>query len=298
MNNQVGTTQPKFSVVLQSDKVKNLINNTLQDKDRARRFVTAITSAVATNPTLQECDNGSIIACALLGEALNLSPSPVLGNYYLVPFDNKKKGIKEAQFIMGWKGYYQLAVRSGQYKRINVIEIKEGELEGFNPLTEEIKVNIIEDDMLREQKATIGYYACFEYLNGFKKAIYWSKEKVLQHADRYSKSFDLATYRKIEAGQIPKNELWKYSSPYYTMFDEMAKKTVLKQLISKYGVLSIEMQDAIVKDQSVIKDDGTYEYVDNPTSDDIFDKEIIEEVDTKEVKEKASKIAKLDEIEE
>lgn len=104
MNNQVGTTQPKFSVVLQSDKVKNLINNTLQDKDRARRFVTAITSAVATNPTLQECDNGSIIACALLGEALDFSPSPVIGDYYLVPYNRKRQDgsiVKEAQFQIG-----------------------------------------------------------------------------------------------------------------------------------------------------------------------------------------------------
>ena len=294
MNNQVAISQPKFSVVLQSDKMKNLINNTLQDPDRARRFVTSITSAVANNPALQECENNSIIAGALLGESLNLSPSPVLGNYYLIPFDNKKKGIKEAQFMMGWRGYYQLAVRSGQYKRINVVEIKEGELEGFNPLTEEIKVNIIEDDMLREQKETIGYYACFEYLNGFRKAIYWSKEKTLQHADKYSKSFDLATYRKIQAGQVPKSEMWKYSSPWYSQFDDMAKKTVLKQLISKYGILSIEMQEAIVKDQSVIKEDNTYEYVDTPEQ--IFDSEVIE-LDTEEIKKKASKVTKLDEVE-
>lgn len=293
ISNEIVNSKTKFSVALQSNKIKELINNTLQDPTRVRRFVTAITSAVATNPALQECDNNSIIIGALTGETLELSPSPILGNYYLIPFDNKKKGVKEAQFIMGWRGYYQLAIRSGQYKRINVVEIKEGELEGFNPLTEEIKVNIIEDDMLREQKETIGYYAYFEYLNGFKKAIYWSKEKVLQHADRYSKSFNIADYRKLKAGQIPKTELWKYSSPYYTMFDEMAKKTVLKQLISKYGILSIEMQEAIVKDQSVINEDNTYDYVDAPEN--VFDAEVIEE-ETKEIKKKASKVTKLDDI--
>lgn len=294
MNNQVANSKPKFSVALQTDKMKNLINNTLQDPDRARRFVTAITSAVATNPALQECDNGSIIAGALLGESLNLSPSPVLANYYLIPFDNKKKGIKEAQFIMGWRGYYQLAVRSGQYKRINVIEIKDGELIGFNPLTEEIKVNIIENDLLREQKETIGYYAYFEYLNGFTKALYWSKEKMLQHANKYSKSFDLATYNKIKAGQIPEKDMWKYSSPWYSMTDDMSKKTILKQLISKYGIMSIDMQEAIVKDQSVLKEDNTYEYVDTPEQ--IFDSEVIE-LDTEEIKKKASKVTKLDEVE-
>ncbi len=294
ISNEIVNSKTKFSVALQSNKIKELINNTLQDPTRVRRFVTAITSAVATNPALQECDNNSIIIGALTGETLELSPSPILGNYYLIPFDNKKRGVKEAQFIMGWRGYYQLAIRSGQYKRINVVEIKEGELEGFNPLTEEIKVNIIEDDILREQKETVGYYAYFEYLNGFKKAIYWSKEKVLQHADRYSKSFNIADYRKLKAGQIPKTELWKYSSPYYTMFDEMAKKTVLKQLISKYGILSIEMQEAIIKDQSVINEDNTYDYVDAPEN--VFDAEVIEE-ETKEIKKKASKVTKLDEVE-
>ena len=294
ISNEIVNSKTKFSVALQSNKIKELINNTLQDPTRVRRFVTAITSAVATNPALQECDNNSIIIGALTGETLELSPSPILGNYYLIPFDNKKKGVKEAQFIMGWRGYYQLAIRSGQYKRINVVEIKEGELEGFNPLTEEIKVNIIEDDMLREQKETIGYYAYFEYLNGFKKAIYWSKEKVLQHADRYSKSFNIADYRKLKAGQIPKTELWKYSSPYYTMFDEMAKKTVLKQLISKYGILSIEMQEAIVKDQSVINEDNTYDYVDSP--EEVFEKEVIEVEEKAQKAVKNKKTTKLDEV--
>lgn len=294
ISNEIVNSKTKFSVALQSNKIKELINNTLQDPTRVRRFVTAITSAVATNPALQECDNNSIIIGALTGETLELSPSPILGNYYLIPFDNKKKGVKEAQFIMGWRGYYQLAIRSGQYKRINVVEIKEGELEGFNPLTEEIKVNIIEDDMLREQKETIGYYAYFEYLNGFKKAIYWSKEKVLQHADRYSKSFNIADYRKLKAGQIPKTELWKYSSPYYTMFDEMAKKTVLKQLISKYGILSIEMQEAIVKDQSVINEDNTYDYVDAPEN--VFEKEVIEVEEKAQKAVKNKKTTKLDEV--
>lgn len=282
-------TQPKFSVALQTDAYKQLINNTLGDPDRAKRFVASISSAVATNPALQECEAGTILSGALLGESLNLSPSPVLGNYYLVPYDNRKKGVKEAQFQIGWKGYYQLAIRSGQYKQISVLPIKEGELIKYDPLNEEIEVNMIEDDLVREETPTMGYYASFTYLNGFKKVLYWSKDKMMKHADRYSKAFSLADYNKLQAGQIPEKDLWKYSSPWYTMTDDMGCKTILKQLLSKYGLLSIEMQDAIIKDQSVIEENGGFEYVDNPNVDEepnVYDVN----VDTGEIIEKAEKI--------
>ena len=148
--------QQKFSVAIQSDGYKNLINNTLGNPKKAERFVAAISSAVATNPALQNCDAGSILSSALLGESLNLSPSPQLGQYYLVPFGGK------AQFILGYKGYLQLAIRSGYYKKINVVAIKEGELVNFNPLEEEIEVKLIEDEEQRENANTIGYYAMFE----------------------------------------------------------------------------------------------------------------------------------------
>lgn len=263
MENAIVNQKPKFSVAIQSDAYKRLINSTLGDPDRAQRFVAAISSAVATNPALQECDAGSILSAALLGESLNLSPSPQLANYYLVPYENKKRGVKEAQFQLGWKGLYQLAIRSGQYKSINVLPIKEGELISYDPLNEEIEVNIITDDTVRENATTIGYYASFTYLNGFKKILYWSKEKMLSHAQKYSKAFSLDAYKKLQAGQIPEKDMWKYSSPWYSMTDDMGCKTVLKQLLSKYGVLSIEMQDAVIKDQAVIRDDNTFEYVDN-----------------------------------
>ena len=263
MANEITNSRPKFSVVIQSDAYKKLINNTLGDPERARRFVAAISSAVATNSALQECESGSILSAALLGESLNLSPSPQLANYYLVPYENKKKGVKEAQFQLGWKGLYQLAIRSGQYKNINVLPIKKGELVSYDPLNEEIEVNIITDDTVRENTETIGYYASFTYLNGFKKILYWSKEKMLAHAERYSKAFNISDYEKLQAGKIPKTDLWKYSSPWYSMTDDMGCKTVLKQLLSKYGVLSIEMQDAVIKDQAVIREDNSFEYVDN-----------------------------------
>lgn len=263
MANSIANTKPKFSVAIQTDTYKKLISNTLGDENRAKRFVAAISSAVATNKTLQECSPGSILSAALLGESLNLSPSPQLANYYIVPYDNKKTGEKEGQFQLGWKGLYQLAIRSGQYKNINVLPIKKGELVSYNPLDEEIEVNIITDDTEREKAETIGYYASFTYLNGFKKILYWSKEKMINHADRYSKAFNKSDYEKLLAGKIPEKDMWKYSSPWYSLFDDMGCKTVLKQLLSKYGVLSTEMQEAVIKDQAVINTDNTYEYVDN-----------------------------------
>lgn len=229
------TGKQKFSVAIQSDGYKNLINNTLGDPKRASRFIAAITSAVSVNPALQECDAGTILSAALLGESLNLSPSPQLGQYYLVPFNNTKKGTKDAQFILGYKGYIQLAIRSGQYKKINALAIKEGELVSYNPLDEEIVVNLIEDEEEREKAPAMGYYAMFEYLNGFKKVIYWSKAKMQAHAMKYSKGYAAKKgYTFWEKGEDG--------------FNDMALKTLIRQLISKWGIMSIELEKAFEAD--------------------------------------------------
>mgnify|MGYP003300597791 CR=1 FL=1 len=256
-NQQLQTIQgkPKFSVAIQSDTYKNLVNRTLGDENKAKRFIASISSAVATNPALQECDAGTILSGALLGEALNLSPSPQLGQYYLVPFnvkigvDEKGKAIyaKQAQFQLGYKGYIQLAIRSGQYKKLNVLAIKKGELINYDPLNEEIEVNLIEDEEERENAETIGYYAMFEYTNGFRKTLYWTKSKMEKHALKYSKGY------AAKKGYT----FWEKD------FDGMAYKTMLRQLISKWGIMSIEMADVLEKDMAVIKQDGSYEYVDN-----------------------------------
>lgn len=246
MSNLV-TNKPKFSVAIQSDMYKNLINQTLGDKERATRFIASISSAVATNQALQECDAGTILSGALLGESLNLSPSPQLGQYYLVPFNDSKKGYKVAQFQLGYKGYIQLAIRSGQYKKLNVLAIKKGELIKYDPLNEEIEVNLIEDEEERENAETIGYYAMFEYTNGFRKSLYWSKSKMEKHALKYSKGYS------VHKGYT----FWEKD------FDGMAYKTMLRQLISKWGIMSIDMQQAVEKDMATINTDGTYEYVDN-----------------------------------
>ena len=251
-----------FSAFLTSDAIKNRINSMVGGKD-GQRFISAVISAVSVNPTLSECEHSSILSAALLGESLKLSPSPQLGQYYLVPFNDKKRGAKVAQFQLGYKGYIQLAIRSGYYKKLNVLAIKEGELVKFDPLNEEIEVNLVEDDTAREALATIGYYAMFEYQNGFKKAMYWSREKMMAHADKYSMAFSAEKYKDLLDGKIPQGDMWKYSSFWYKDFDGMAYKTMLRQLISKWGIMSIEMQTAIDKDMAAINEDGSVDYVDN-----------------------------------
>lgn len=244
MSNQVAQ-RPKFSVAIQTDTYKNLINNTLQDPKRAQRFIASISSAVAVNPALQSCEAGTILSCALLGESLELSPSPQLGQYYLVPFNDRKNDRSVATFILGYKGYIQLAIRSGQYKKLNVVAIKKGELVRFDPLNEEIEVNLIADETIRETTETVGYYAMFEYTNGFKKSLYWSKAKMEHHAQRYSKGY------AAKKGYT----FWEKD------FDGMAYKTMLRQLISKWGIMSIDLRQAFEADETMIDKDGTAQYV-------------------------------------
>lgn len=253
-SNQQLAQKPKFSVMITTQSYQNLINNTLRDPDRARSFTASITSSVAVNPALQECDAGTILAGALLGESLKLSPSPQLGQYYLVPFKNKRQQTVTAQFVLGYKGYIQLALRSGQYKDLDVMVIKQGEYSGKDPETGKARFKFIEDDDVRDALPTVGYMAFFEYLNGFRKVIYWSKEKMMTHADTYSPSFSRKGYEDLLAGKVPQSEMWRYSSFWYKNFDDMAKKTMLRQLISRWGVMSVDMQTALEHDDTITHD--------------------------------------------
>lgn len=244
MNNSTAI-QPKrqsFSVAITTEKYTSMVNRSIRDPKEAKRFISAITSAVAVNPALQECEPSTILAGALLGNSLGLSPSPQLGQYYLVPFKNKAKFDRagnmikpettDAQFVLGYKGYVQLALRSGYYKHLNVIAVKAGELVRFDPLTEEVEINLNPDDLARENSASIGYLATFEYLNGFRKTIYWSREKMEAHALQYSKGY------AAKKGYT----FWEKD------FDAMAFKTMLRQLISKWGIMSIDLQTAFEQD--------------------------------------------------
>lgn len=277
---QNSLVQPKatFSNFLTQEGVRRKINEVIGGKD-GQIFITSILSSVSTNPALAECDHGTILAAAFLGAALKLSPSPQLGQYYFVPYKEKIKGTMNeyrmvAQFQLGYKGYIQLAIRSGQYKKLNVLSIKEGELVRYDPLNEEIEVNLIDDEAEREKAPTIGYYAMFEYVNGFRKTLYWSKEKMLAHADKYSQAFSLeaksgkypkenkVSFADFEAGKVPQDEMWKYSSFWYKDFDGMAYKTMLRQLISKWGIMSVDMMTALEKDMAVLNDKGEPNYID------------------------------------
>lgn len=265
--------QPAFSVFMKKENIKNLVQQAV-GKD-AQRFTAAIISAVSNNPALQKCERSTILSAALLGQGLNLSPSPQLGHYYLVPFEDRKNNRTVAQFQIGYKGYIQLAMRSGQYTDLDVIEIKEGEYKGKDKKTGKTVFEFIEDDDVREGLPTVGYMAYFELVNGFRKQIYWTKGKMLSHADKYSPAFSKdgevvhtrcgekqkVSYEDFVAGNYDQNDAWLYSSFWYKSFDEMAFKTMLRQLISKWGIMSVEMQDAFTHDDAVIAEDGTASYV-------------------------------------
>lgn len=240
--------KPKFSAMINTQGFQKALTNSLKNPREIQKFTAAITSVVSTNPELEKCDAGTILSAALCGHSLGLPPSPQLGQYYIVPFNDRKNNRTVATFVLGYRGYIQLAIRSGQYKRLNVIEIKEGELLSWNPLTEEIEVNLISDEAVRTVAKTIGYYACFSYINGFEKAIYWSKEKMEQHATRYSAGY------KNDVKNGTSYTFWAKS------FDDMAKKTMLRQLISKWGVMSVEMQNAFEADTHAINEDGSVDY--------------------------------------
>ena len=247
MANEVTVQQKQgINAYLQSEAVKKNVVSVVGEKD-AQRFISSVVSAVQTNPQLAECTNQSILSAALLGQSLNLPQSPQIGMFYFVPYEDKKKGIKEAQFQISYKGMLQLAMRSGQYKKIHVTPIKEGELVSYDPIEDEYVFKAETDPAKRETLPTVGYYAYFELVNGLRKALYWSKEQMEAHAKRYS-----ASYRNGWSSSI-----WKSD------FDKMAMKTMLRQLISRFGTMSVEMQTAYTSDQAVLDENLNPQYVDN-----------------------------------
>ena len=279
ISNSITTTQQNkkstFSVYMASDAVKNKINQMMNGKDGGK-FITSLISLVANNPDIAKCEHSTILASALLGESLKLSASPQLGQYYIVPYKDTNNERTVAQFQLGYKGYIQLAIRSGFYKKLNVLAIKEGELKNYNPLDETLEVSLIEDDTEREETPTIGYYAMFEYQNGFIKTLYWSKAKMEAHAKKYSQA-----YRR----DLKKGTNWSFWSKD---FDGMAFKTMLRQLISKWGLMSVDFQTAIQNDMAIINESGQPQYVDNSEYIEAKTVKTVEEDNEKEEKEEES----------
>jgi len=209
-----------LKALLNTDSVKKRFEEILGK--RSQQFVTSILNLYNSDTNLQKCEPMSIISSSMVAASLDLPVDKNLGYAWIIPYGNR------AQFQLGYKGYIQLALRTGQYKHINVIEVYEGELQKWNRLTEELEIDFDQ----RKSDKVVGYAAYFELTNGFKKTVYWTKEEVEKHRKQFSKS---------DFG-------WKND------WDAMAKKTVLKNMLAKWGILSIEMQKAIVDDEREIKD--------------------------------------------
>ena len=243
-----GTGIPALKSLLATETIKKQMKSLLGDK--AGHFMMAIVGVVEGTPQLQDCEPQSIINSAIASATLDLPIEKNLGYAYIVPYKDK------AQFQIGYKGYIQLALRSGQYKYINSIEIKEGELENYNLLTGEFNFKFIEDINQRLEAKTIGYASYIEFTNGFRNTLYMTKEQVLDHAEKYSQSYGTDLKKGYSSSNWSKN------------FDAMALKTVLKLNLSKFGALSVSVQKALQIDGSSIKsisEEGTInvEYIDN-----------------------------------
>lgn len=236
---------------LSQETTKNRFNEVLGKK--APQFITSIINAVGSSTQLQSCEPASIVSAALVAAALDLPIDPNLGYSALVPYGNGKTNEKRAQFQMMYKGFIQLAIRSGQYKEMGVSEIYEDEIEEYDPIFGKVyfakKKGVQREN--GEKDKIVGYFAYFDLISGFHKELYMTKEECRNHAETYSASYRQDLVKK-----------WS-SSKWTTNFDDMAKKTVIKQLISKWGIMTVEMQRAVLDDQKIFdNEDGTY--ADNP----------------------------------
>ena len=234
---QQGTT---MKGLLSSPAVMNRFEEVLGK--RASQFTASILSLYNGEKMLQKAEPMSVISSAMVAATLDLPVDKNLGYAWIVPYGGR------AQFQLGYKGYIQLALRTGQYKFINCIPVHEGELQKWNPLTEEIEI----DFEKRESDAVIGYAAYFELLNGFRKTVYWTKAQVEKHKKKFSKS------------DFGWGKDW----------DAMALKTVLKSMLSKWGILSVEMQKAVIEDN---EERERIDITDEMTEPEIIDAEPSEE---------------------
>lgn len=237
MSSEKFTLQQLLSSAVIKKRFEELLDNS------ASSFISSILTIVRSNSRLQDCSPNSILSAAGIAAALKLPINPGLGFAFIVPYKN------QAQFQLGYKGFIQLAMRSGQYRTLNSAAVREGQIEDIDFVTGEI----IRGEKISDE--IVGYCAYMELLNGFNKALYMSIEELQAHAEKYSQSFAY----DMKSG--------KKSSVWSTNFDAMAKKTVLKKLLSNFGIISIDQQSvdlatALQADQAVITDEG-YRYIDN-----------------------------------
>jgi recombination protein RecT len=233
------TVSKKVKSYLDSPELTERLQNAMTPQKK-ELFKTSLLGVINSNSLFEKADPLSIIQSALVATTLDLPINPSLGYAYIIPY-----GVK-AQFQLGYKGLIQLAQRTGQYQTISASEVREGQIKDYDPLKG------VQFDWTVTGGEVIGYVAYFKLINGFEKYLYMTIKELEAHGKKYSKSYDSKDKYTKEY-----NGIWR------TNFDAMAKKTVLKQLISKFGIMSVEMQDAVVKDQQVIDKDGNGEYVDN-----------------------------------
>lgn len=285
MTNELAVKEKGIASFLAMPEVRENITNVL-GKDHVDSFVSDVVACVQNNETLAKCTNKSIFSAALLSKSINLPLTPQLGYAYLVPFDNKKQVnghteyVKEAVFQMGWKGYVQLALRSNNFRKIIATDVRKGEVQGYNPFEDEYEIKPIdfEKRMAKDEKGNylipiIGYYAKLEMTSGFIKEMYMTYEDMLEYAKKYSKAY--------------RRDLDKHTSFSFwtTKFEDMAKKTMLRQLLGKYGLLTVELEKAYTHDMAIEREDGTLDYIDNKPDDtepvvnpfkDVEDAEVVE----------------------
>lgn len=267
MGNEVTVKDKSIAGYLTSPAVRENIESVL-GKANVDAFIADVVACVQNNGTLAQCTHRSIFSAALLSKTINLPLTPQLGYAYLVPFDNKKQDngktvyVKEATFQLGWKGYVQLALRSNYYKKLIATDVRKGEIGGYNAFEDGYEIHPLEFEKRTAKNdkgeyivPIIGYYAKMEMVNGFVKEMYMSHEDMLDFAKRYSKA-----YRR----DLDKHTSYSFWS---TKFEDMAKKTMIRQLLGKWGLLTPELEKAYVSDMAVIDENGNPDYVDNKPDD-------------------------------
>lgn len=266
------------SQLLSNDEIKSRFHEILGK--RSAVFTSSIINIVNSSKSLQRCRPMPVVMAAVTAATMDLPISKELGYAWIVPYGDS------AQFQIGWRGYVQLALRTSFYNRINVVTVYENQFVSFDQMTEDLNA----DFTIEGEGDVVGYAAYFKLNNGFEKTVYWTKARVIVHATRYSKTYG----KKNKRGHLIDSP-WNRSED----FDDMGKKTVLKNTLSKFGILSIEMRTAVMADQSIQEEEGEYLYPDNPQTKETDENgNVIILVSNEEVAEKMKTAKSLDELTE
>jgi len=258
----------RFNAMLENTRTQDYLASVLGEKKQT--FVSNMVALVSNNKALSECDPSTIMFSCLKSSALDLSLDPALGLCYVLPYRDNKNNVTVATWQLGARGYVQLALRSAQFKKLNVRDVRDGEIVGEDFVSGELQFKKLAAD--REKAPIVGYVAYMQLVNGFEKQLYMTVEELDAHAKRFSQ-----TYRRGYG-------LWADKD----MRGAMMEKTVLKRLLSKYAPLSVEMRDAIASDQAVLGENDSKRYIDNEEN----------AIDIEKAQELASKFADFEIVDE